>query len=481
MTTDKDSNNVGKYNDNHSDENDIYRAGFSEEDSDSGGNEPPEADGSSGEETPEGRDSLKKDSGKTPRDFGGRLFRMFGEYLKIIKRSNVWVMGLSLFLLITFVSTWLFLLPLYLKKLGATDQNIGTAYLFFVLAFSILQIPGGYIADRYGRKKIIAYPTFILPIFYIVAAMSNNWIVVMTCLTLGNLIQGIQLPALYSLMAESVDEKERGMGFSILEISLAAGFTVGPLLGNIMLKSSFIKPLIITLFKQDSDPVRLMLFLTGLVLIPCALLRLFGLKDSTSHEDFQVNVKEVIKAFDTKLAFLLISFIFYGLMIDTTFYGPFIPLYAKNVIKMTESSILMMFMWGGFFAIFFNLVSGKIIGMIGSQKGMIVGILGHSLLFIPWLFAPNFKVAVSLYIPTYLFLQLSYIAHDTLMSDLTHIRTRSTIMGVFFMVPGILGALAPEIGARLMTTFGPKAPFIMAIVFAILSVGFLLPVKPERN
>ncbi|MCD4783791.1 MAG: MFS transporter [Candidatus Eremiobacteraeota bacterium] len=415
-----------------------------------------------------------------PDGVGGRFSNIFSEYARIIKIKNVWIMGLSLFLLITFVSSWLFLLPLFLRNLGALKEEIGTAYLFFVLAFSVFQIPGGYIADKIGRKKIIAYPTLILPPIYIAAGLVDNWVIVMAFLTLGNLIQGIQIPALYSLMAESVDEDDRGLGFSILEISLALGFTAGPLMGFFILRNPGMLEEIVGKYLPGGNPIQLMMIMTGIILIPCALLRLFGLKDSAKHEDFKVNIGQVLKAFDSNLILLLISFIFYGLMVDMTFYGPFIPLYAKDYIKISESSIQMMFALGGFFAVFFNIISGKLTKMMGSRKAMIVGVLGHSLLFIPWLFAGNLFEAAALYIPTYIFLQLSYISHDTIMSDLTDIRTRSTVIGVFFMVPGIIASFSPQIGAQMSNYFGPATPFVIAIIFAVLTVVYLLMIKSDR-
>lgn len=417
---------------------------------------------------------------KPPAGVGRGFFNIFSEYWKIIRKTNVWVMGLSLFLLITFVSSWLFLLPLYLRNLGASKDEIGTAYLFFFLAFAIFQIPGGYIADKIGRKKIIAYPTFILPVIYIAAGLVDNWVLVMTFLAIGNLVQGIQIPALYSLMAESVDEGDRGLGFSILEISLALGFTAGPLMGFFMLRNPGMMEEFIGKYLPSGNLIQLMMIVTGVILIPCAILRLFGLKDSAKHEDFNVNIGKVIKAFDTNLILLLISFIFYFFMVNMTFYGPFIPLYAKDYIKISEAEIQMMFALGGFFAVFFNLISGKLTKMMGPRKAMILGVLGHSLLFIPWLFTGNLFGAAALYIPTYIFLQLSYISHDTIMSDLTDIKTRSTVLGVFFMVPGIISSFSPQIGAQMSNFFGHATPFFIAIIFAVLTVVYLLMIKSDR-
>ncbi len=405
---------------------------------------------------------------------------LIGEYVRIARIPNVWVISLSLSALLTFMSMWLFVLPLYLKRLGASENEIGVGYLWFFVAFSISQILGGYLADKIGRKKLLIYPSFLLPIVYIAAACSRDWMFVMVFLTLGNLIQGLQTPALYSLMAESVEEKDRGMSFSILEISISMGYTIGPFIGAFLFQGKWIKSFLVNGIIKNSDPVQLMILLTGIILIPACFIR-FLIRDVVKHEDFQVTFSDIKNAFNRNLIILLLAFIFFGLMIDTTFYGPFIPLYAKEKLGMDEKTILTMFMLGGLFAMFFNLVNGKITAHLGSKKAMIVGTLGHAFLFIPWLLSGNINTAVMIYIPSYLFLQLSYIAHDTIMSEVTDIRTRSTVVGVFFTIPGLFGALAPLIGSRLITPFGSASPFILGMFFAVITVILLALVKSERN
>ena len=408
------------------------------------------------------------------------LFNLLSEYSRIIKIPNIFINWISLSLLLTFVSTWLFILPLFLQRLGANDGQVGTAYLFFIMSFSVFQILGGFISDKIGRKKLLTYPSILLPLVYIAAAFSRHWIPVMAFLTVGNLIQGLQIPAIYSLMAESVPEEDRGKSFSIMEISISMGYTIGPFIGAVLLKSNILSSIINSIPIKILDPVQFMILLTGIALIPVAFLRFF-LKDTTVHEDYEVSFGDIVKAFTGNLVILLVVFIFFGLMIDTTFYGPFIALFAKEKLGMTEDSILRMFMFAGLFALFFNLVSGKITEKIGSKKAMVIGTLGHALLFIPWFLSQKALTAMIVFVPSYLFLQLAYIAHDTIMSDVTDIKTRSTIVGIFFTVPGILGALAPKLGAYLIKPFGLASPFVLGIVFAIITAILLSFVKTERN
>lgn len=437
------------------------------------------------QEEPVEESSQSADKRKDHKDHSSK--KLFKDYRSILSRSNIWINSLSLFILINFVSTWFFLLPLYLRRMGADDGQIGIAYVFFVLSFSILQVPGGYIADKIGRKKIIAYPTILLPIVYIFSAYSQNWVIVMALLSVGNLIQGIQIPALFSLIAESVDENDAPLGYSLMEISLAVGFTTGPLIGYAVLNNPFMSALTLRIFGETGDIIQLMMLMTSIATIPCFIIRLF-LKDMASHEDFQINGSDVLKKIDSNLIWLLIAFVFFGLMVNTTFYGPFIPMYAQDVLGLNEKSIQVMFAAGGGFAVIFNIFLGGIVRRLGSRKSMIFGMLGHMFFFVPWLIVQSVPPAVVLYILTYILLQLSYIGSDTMMNDLTDIKTRSTIIGLLFMVPGILGAAAPWLGSLaveysshfLPSPYPMAIPFILALLFSIAGSLSLLPIKSDR-
>jgi MFS family permease len=62
--------------------------------------------------------------------------------------------------------------PLYIEALGGTAATIGLIGAVEAIARGIVQIPGGYLADKYGRKWLIAIMTFVATFsrfFYIFA------------------------------------------------------------------------------------------------------------------------------------------------------------------------------------------------------------------------------------------------------------------------------------------------------------------------
>jgi len=84
---------------------------------------------------------------------------------------NVAVLSGTVFLFAAAWFSWYPILPLHLRHLGATDAQVGLAYTLMQLGYHGMQLLGGLLADRFGRKRVIVWPTFAyLPLYLLAAA-----------------------------------------------------------------------------------------------------------------------------------------------------------------------------------------------------------------------------------------------------------------------------------------------------------------------
>ena len=88
---------------------------------------------------------------------------------------NVAVLSVTSFLLVGAWFSWYPILPLHLRDLGATDTQVGLAYTLMQLGYQGMQILGGLLADRFGRKNVIVWPTFAYLPLYPLATATHNW------------------------------------------------------------------------------------------------------------------------------------------------------------------------------------------------------------------------------------------------------------------------------------------------------------------
>jgi MFS family permease len=118
--------------------------------------------------------------------------------------------------------------------LGADDFLLGIISFSGLIAIALVQFPGGYLADRHGRRWLVYTMTFGVTFAYLFFIFAPSW----PLIVLGTVIQNLCLlyqPALYAIMLDSVSPENRGAGFSMqavitnlvgLPASLIAGYLV---------------------------------------------------------------------------------------------------------------------------------------------------------------------------------------------------------------------------------------------------------------
>jgi MFS family permease len=97
-----------------------------------------------------------------------QFFKKSSEFLSL--NRNVAVLGGSLFGLGLGEELWLAYLPLYLTALGASGFAVGLVYSFRDFLDGIYQYPGGWVNDRFGRKRALMLFTLIAMGGYVVIA-----------------------------------------------------------------------------------------------------------------------------------------------------------------------------------------------------------------------------------------------------------------------------------------------------------------------
>ncbi len=64
---------------------------------------------------------------------------------------------------------------LYVLKLGATETILGIIGLAGFLALASMQFPGGYLADKFGRKWLVSSMTLGVTLSFVFCAIAPSW------------------------------------------------------------------------------------------------------------------------------------------------------------------------------------------------------------------------------------------------------------------------------------------------------------------
>lgn len=127
-----------------------------------------------------------------------------------------------------------FIWPVFIRDLGGGAREIGiiSSIMFLTIALSI--IPGGILADRYDRKKLILITWIIAapaPLIYIFAETWYHLIpgAILYCIFIG-------WPALEAYIAQAARRGEATRAFTLTYAGFAAGVVLGPLIGSAILQ-----------------------------------------------------------------------------------------------------------------------------------------------------------------------------------------------------------------------------------------------------
>lgn len=280
-----------------------------------------------------------------------------------------------------------------------------------------------------------------------------------------NGLGALQWPAYLALVAESVLPHQAGRAFSLIELAIGLGISVGPAIGAVLLSRVGLGDLMV---------------LTGFVMLLSTYLRQRGLVE-TKEGDSSREFYRLRGVFDRNLGWFMLAAGFLFITMFMTVWGPFFAIYTYDVWHASESQINILFAAGGLAGVIFGLWGGHLSDRYGSKQVIVAASIGLSLSLLSWVLAPNMAWAIPFLLLTFIFSQVIFIAHEALLAALTVPETRSFVIGLFGTVTGLIGSLGPTWGAFLQERWSVAMPFWAALGCSLLAALFMMAVSSQRG
>lgn len=122
----------------------------------------------------------------------------------------------------------------YVQALGGTGMALGIIGFTNFLLMAAVAFPGGYLADKYGRRWLITTMTFGLALSYLFFAFAPTWHFIL----IGTAVQSLCLiyqPALFAMVQDSLPPERLGIGSSLIQMIHGTFNTPGPMIGGLLL------------------------------------------------------------------------------------------------------------------------------------------------------------------------------------------------------------------------------------------------------
>jgi MFS family permease len=372
---------------------------------------------------------------------------------------------------------------LYINELGASPIILGLMGSISSAILAIVRIPGGYFADKYGRRNIILTMTFGIASAYLFYAFATSWQPIILGLVIIN-ICSIGNPAVSAIQADSIDPEKRGLGYSVS--TFLPGFLgiASPALAGYLIEAQGLLA-----------GMRIGYITVILGYLAAALLRKFYLKETLQEPNkFKIqntftDIKEAFSSTFTvwrglprSVSYLAIVTVLGGM--QGPLFNIFEVLYVRDVIGLSNIE------WG-FLGTIMRVVQivlsipvGRVLDRMSRKQAIIPGSILLMVTTLFFVYSRGFEQALLVYILFMLFGALSFPVFNALRADLIPREKRGRIMAIIGTLSNIAVVPTAAITGYLYE-MNAALPFLSTIALELMGLIIIIflvkePVEKER-
>ena len=372
--------------------------------------------------------------------------------------------------------------PLYIQALGGTVATVGLIGSVSSVINAFVRFPGGYLADKYGRKRLITSMTLLVAFTYLFYAFAPNWQTILIGAVFQNLCW-IYLPAFDAIVMDSLPPEKRGMGYSIINLITKASTTPSPLIAGLL----YMNFGLITTTRIGYIFVMVSFLIAG-------ILRL-RLKE-TMKESQQIDRKELLRSFTRARVFvegirvwkevprtaltLLITNIIFG--VPNAMLNVVIVFWITKDLGISPANLPLLVSIISISMIIFALPIGKLVDKIGKKKPLLLGILLMAVAMPLLLYGDFIKLLIA--VPIIGLINIIFnTATSALYADLIPQEYRGKISGSRSFFGLITGATGSIIGGILYDNVSHILPLLIfwASTVPVFLLTLLFVKEPKKK
>jgi MFS family permease len=376
---------------------------------------------------------------------------------------NVSIASAAVFLLGLGEELWKKFLPKYLESLGASTLIVGffgTAEDFFD---AIYQYPGGWLADRLGRRRAFLTFVAIASAGYLVYLISPSWPYLFLGLALVMAWQSMASPAIFAVIGDALPRERRAMGFTLQSILKRLPIVIAPLAGGALIAS-------LGVIKGVRTGLVITLVFAGLTLL---LLLKVNITVQTSHT---TGIAGVWRSFHSALKRLLVSDVIIRTCEGMT--GVITILYVTNVQHFSVARYGTLVAIQMITSIIVYIPAGKIADRVGRKPFVIVTFLSFALFPLAVIAASSFTILVLAFIVGGL-REIGEPARKAMIVDFAQENVRARSVGLYYLVRSLSITPAAAIGG-LLWRITPEVPFVVAGIIGLIgTIVFAVTVEEK--
>ena len=378
---------------------------------------------------------------------------------------NIVAVSAAMFLMGLGENLWRRFLPKYLEALGAPVTAIGLFGTTEDFLDGVYQYPGGWVADRFGRRPALLVFVALAIAGYALFFAAPTWPWVFAGLVFAMAWTSMASPTLFAVVGDALPKNRRTMGFTVQSVLRRVPIAIAPTLGGLAIASYGLR-----------SGVRLGLVIS-VVLAIVTLVVVARVRVPVVADDTATNVRGVWRSLTAPLRWLLASDVFIRTcegMVDV-----FLVLYAINVVGISAPQFGALVAVQMVTSILSYFPAARLADRTGRKPFVIATFIAFSLFPFAVVLSTSFAWLAAAFVVGGL-RELGEPARKALIVDLAQPSLRARSIGLYYFVRSVAIAPAAFVGG-LLWQVAPALPFHVAAGIGLVGTATFALTVDERH
>jgi MFS family permease len=379
---------------------------------------------------------------------------------------NIVAVSAAMLLLALGENLWRRFLPRYLQALGAPITAIGLFGTIKDLLDGLYQYPGGWIADRFGRRRALLAFIALAAVGYAVFLLMKSWWIAFIGLALVMVWDSMASPTLFAVVGDALPRSKRTMGFTVQSVLRRVPIVIAPVIGGVMVAR-------LGILNGVREGLVVSIALALVTLVVASRIRIPVIADEAP-----INIQGVWRKVPSTLRWLLASDIFIrtcDAMVDV-----FLVIFAVSVIGVSAIDFGVAVAVQSLTAILVYIPAAKIAERTGKKPFVIATFVAFAFFPLAIVWSTSFPWLLFAFVIGGL-REVGEPARKALIIDLAEPALRARVVGLYYLGRSVAIAPAAFIGG-LLWKISPVIPFYVAAgIGAVGVIVFAVTVNEEQT
>ncbi len=357
------------------------------------------------------------------------------------------------------------LLPIYGREMGASGFYLGLLTSLFAITRAMTSFPGGFLADKIGRKKLIAGGLFVYTVVMFLFGISTNLYHLFILRACQGAASGIVWPVAATMVADIVEPEDRGKAMGFFTMMWDAGIAIGPVLGG---------------FLTVAFSIAVPFFVCSAFALISALLIVWRVEETLSQEDRTMKSSPSLLLSVDRFSLLGISITGFAMAFALGLVHPLISLFGDEVLGLNEAAIGLIFGVMGVTRFLVKAPSGVVADRIGRKIVALGGFLVNGIFTVAITLSQGLVSMLFFTVIRAIGLGMTMPSINALVTSLTSKENRGKVMGIYSTARNGGLIVGPLLGAIVFDAVSKQSPFYLcgAVVF-LGALIMMVTVKEE--